>query len=141
MLSSVIAPTLSSYLMSFNVWLPLLLSDSLVVVSALLTLLLPNITTGGIEAEGPTLAGVTCNGERDSNAIKHGGCPIKRRIVAAIQGLKNTGTFIAANGQIILLLSMSVIGVVGLESLPVMLLQYVRKRYDWTFAQVSLYIS
>ena len=141
MLSSVIALALSSSLMNLNVWLPWTLSELLVVASAFLTLLLPNIATGGLVTGEPIPAGVAQIGEDDSNASKHGGLSLKWRIVATIQGMNNTGTFIAANSQVILLLSMSAIGVIGTESLPLMLLQYLRKQYSWTFAKVNQYTS
>ena len=78
MLSSVIAPALSSTLISLNVWLPWALSEILVIASALLTLLLPNIKTEGPVTEESTLASVAQIRDVDENASEHEACPSPR---------------------------------------------------------------
>ena len=136
MVAGILAPITASFLIGYNVWIPWLLGEVLVFFAVLLTLLLPN-RKGEPNPEDDLNDG-SRTGTRESGEIGTilKGASLKDRILASLQGLERILRYLAANIQVLLLLFMAVLSQLGNDSLLLMLLIYVPKRYHWNFAEV-----
>ena len=128
--SAIISPSLSSFMMGYNVWLPWILGLTCILGSACVSLAVPNTAKQEILTEASsTSPGI--NGD-----VQGSNKNFKARLTTARRAVQHATNLIFANGQVLLLLAILLIGQLGLDSLLNIMLLYISKRYDWTFAEV-----
>ena len=131
--SNSIAPSLSSFLMRNNVWLPWALAEICVSASILVSWSLYR-ATATIPLRKVFAEADEDQVERASLLQNHN--PVLGRRAMMFNALKLTKIFVVENSQATLLLFMALVGQIAVDSLPLMLLLYVSKRYYWSFADV-----
>jgi hypothetical protein len=137
---SFLGPTLASFAMSKNLWLPFwlniaLLSCAIPVISLLPRLAVRTIATVEEEA-GPLLESRNASPNRYANAFDTPSS-IFQSILRAVQKMRLLVTS-RTNFQI-LLFSMFLTSLASSDTK--LLVQYISKRYEWTFAQAGYMLS
>ena len=131
LIASVIGPALTSALMQRNLWLPMLLGLAIMFMGTCMASIIPeksinlqdsiHLTTDSVGLDEPLPTEPAITGRWKANA----------------DTLKSTLRTMTQNKQVVLLLCISFTAQLGAGSRE-LLLQYVSKRYDWTFARVGL---
>ncbi|MCJ1478672.1 hypothetical protein MMC13_007353 [Lambiella insularis] len=103
----------------------------LIFASIVITTLLPNTKpqTASVAASTKDI-----DEEDDDNMAPRKTPRLTQRLKAALQKAQTSAAAVTANGQVILLLAMTLLIMLGRESLLVLLLQYITKRYKWEYA-------
>lgn len=119
--------------MPYSLWLPWILGESLYYGSIGLTFLLPNTTAQTSSGAEPQES----YDEGDDNTVRGKKLTVKERLTTTLHMARSSAAIVFTNGQVLLLLGMTLLGILGQESLFLMLLQYITKRYQWDYAEVS----
>ena len=120
--------------MDRNAWLPWIIGEACLFAGFSVSLILQHTTKQTAEQR----SALAKNKENDSD-ISSGteGTNTKKRMIAGMKAMRSIGIIITHNTQVLLLLSLAFICEIGDESLPLMVLLYISKRFGWSFAKVT----
>lgn len=132
LIASAIGLAFSSVLMQRSLWQPMRLGLAIMVIATCLALIIPDKSIISLQ----DLINSTTDSIRLDETLPTE--PARTdRWKASADALKSTWHTMSQNKQVVLLLCISFTTQLGAGSSE-LLLQYVSKRYDWTFAQVGL---
>lgn len=134
-----VGPSLGSLLTRYNPWLPWMMGESLSFLNILTSLLLPNTTPELVSDNSSAHASSTETEGAGEGAQPKSGPHLRIETILAstLRFLSNAKQFVGKKQQVLLLLSIALMGQLGSDSLLTMILLYISKRYHWSFANVS----
>ncbi|PWY77391.1 hypothetical protein BO70DRAFT_294588 [Aspergillus heteromorphus CBS 117.55] len=138
--AAMLAQLTSSFLMIRNVWVPWVLGLLCIFLS---TLAAPFESTPGFQIppdETPILqhsVGRMGSLDRDNVLLSKKNAGIKSRFVLAAKQLHEGARTVYGNFSLLVLLGLSFLGQLSEDSLPMILLLYISKRFGWEFAQAN----
>lgn len=140
--AAITAQISSSLLMSLNVWMPWFLGILALLAATATATIVPNWPKKQSDLETPILgAGLAVvNSPVSANSILpeiEGSNTLRAHFVDAIKSLRAGIFIILGNGQLMLLLWASFLARLGADSIAMMLLLYISKRFTWDFGKVS----
>lgn len=128
--AEILASPLSGYLMTYSPWIPYLMSLAISIIGMLLTLAIPETLPPPAEPIGPPEMPST---RPTSKTMVE---DLKQRIVA-MRSTKQSWSKSSLSNRVVLVLMMTFfVTRLGKQSV-FLLLQYVSKRFGWSFARVS----
>ncbi|KAE8393132.1 hypothetical protein BDV23DRAFT_170517 [Aspergillus alliaceus] len=141
--AAILAQLVSSFLMTRNVWVPWLLGLLCILLSVFAVPFAPNPSTEDSLDENTVLDpgqhsahGMgTVNQDNGSLGNKH--ASIQSRLVLVVEQLHEGARVVYGNFSLTVLLAMSFLGELCEDSLAMILLLYISKRYSWEFAQAN----
>jgi len=141
--ASITAQVTSSLLMGFNVWLPWCLGILTLLAAAATASIIPNMPKEQTDSEIPRLAIRSGISHHAANAIGFVLPKVERnntvrvRIEVAVKNLIAGVYIVLGNKQLMLLLWAAYLAQLGEDSLAMILLLYISKRFAWSFAKVD----
>ncbi|RAK77168.1 uncharacterized protein BO72DRAFT_509952 [Aspergillus fijiensis CBS 313.89] len=142
--AAVLALLGSSLLMSHHVWVPWLLGLFCLLLAILTTPSELHPTTSQNPPDehtalnpGQYLDDHTSTVSQESGSSTKEPASIRSRLVQTTQQLHQGARVVYGNTSLVILLGMSFLGQLGEDSLPMALLLYISKRYNWEFARAN----
>jgi MFS family permease len=133
-------PALAAYTMSVNLWLPFWIGISLLVLALPIALSLPKhvavVTEDEIEETRPLLIRTTPSGSESIISVHHPGSLYNRAVIH----IKYTISHIKSRPMFQLLIGIFFLASFASSNSP-LFVQYISKRYRWTFSQAGYLLS
>ncbi|KAE8402253.1 hypothetical protein BDV37DRAFT_284902 [Aspergillus pseudonomiae] len=141
--AAILAQLVSSFLMTRNVWVPWLLGLLCILLAVFAVPFAPNLSTESSLNENAVLnpgqhiaRGMGTLSPDGSLSSKQ--ASIRSRLLLLAKQFHEGARVVYGNSSLIVLLSMSFLGELCEDSLAMVLLLYISKRYDWEFAQANI---
>ncbi|KAF8537766.1 major facilitator superfamily domain-containing protein [Trichophaea hybrida] len=134
--AELVAPPLSSVLMSHNVWTPLLIALVIMVLVLLIACALPE--TRGLEVANTEPSNSSGEEQEGDERISRPNLETSTRKNS--NSHRDIMTFLRQDINVTLLVAIFLVITIGRQT-TMLLLQYVSKRYDWSLAKSSLLLS
>lgn len=133
-----VGPALGSLLIPYNSWLPWMVGETFSLLNIFTSFMLPNTKPELVAEESSTYIGSAETETGDGGAPPESGqrLGVKTSFTSILRFFKSVKQFIGQNRQVLLLLSIAFLGQLGSDSLLILILLYISKRYHWSFAKV-----
>jgi hypothetical protein len=120
--ASILGYTMAGVMMKKNVWLPWAIGNVSILLAAVVAMLIPKTSLTQSDSSEENDASISW---RDS-------------VISARALLESTLKVIAGNKRVLIVLVSTLLCQLGYNSVPLMMVIYVSKRYGWSFADVSI---